>query len=283
MALLSYEFMRRAFLAAIFIAGIAPMLGVFLVIRRQSLMADTLSHVSLAGVALGFFLNLNPTMTTMVVVVIAAIILEYLRSMYRTYSEISIAILMAGGLALALVLMNLSGGNSATSIQSYLFGSIVTITWPQVLFLGILFAVIGLLFFLFKRPMYVLTFDEDTAHVDGLPVRWMSMMFNIITGVAIAVMIPIAGALLISAIMVLPAAIGMRLGKSFNIVILISIIVGFIGMLSGLTSSFYLDTPPGATITLVFIFLFLLVNLSKRILLGIRRKNRPLFLKQVVI
>ena len=119
MSLLSYEFMRRDFLAAIFIAGIAPMLGVFLVIRRQSLMADTLSHVSLAGVALGFFLNINPTMTTMLVVVLAAIILEYLRTIYRTYSEISIAILMAGGLALALVLMNLSGGNSATSIQSY--------------------------------------------------------------------------------------------------------------------------------------------------------------------
>ncbi|MGM9903672.1 MAG: metal ABC transporter permease [Enterococcus sp.] len=273
MALLSYEFMRRAFLAAIFIAGIAPMLGVFLVIRRQSLMADTLSHVSLAGVALGFFLNLNPTLTTMVVVVIAAIILEYLRSMYRTYSEISIAILMAGGLALALVLMNLSGGNSATSIQSYLFGSIVTITWEQVIFLGILFVVIGILFFLFKRPMYVLTFDEDTAHVDGLPVHWMSMMFNIITGIAIAVMIPIAGALLISAIMVLPAAIGMRLGKSFNIVMIISILVGFIGMLSGLTSSFYLDTPPGATITLVFILLFLLVNLVKRIWFMTRRRN----------
>ena len=171
MALLSYEFMRRAFLAAIFIAGIAPMLGVFLVIRRQSLMADTLSHVSLAGVALGFFLNLNPTLTTMLVVVLAAVILEYLRTIYRTYSEISIAILMAGGLALALVLMNLSGGNSATSIQSYLFGSIVTITWEQVIFLGILFVAIGILFFLFKRPMYVLTFDEDTAHVDGLPVH----------------------------------------------------------------------------------------------------------------
>ena len=84
MALLSYEFMRRAFLAAIFIAGIAPMLGVFLVIRRQSLMADTLSHVSLAGVALGFFLNINPTMTTMLVVVLAAVILEYLRTIYRT-------------------------------------------------------------------------------------------------------------------------------------------------------------------------------------------------------
>ncbi len=134
MALLSYEFMRRAFLAAIFIAGIAPMLGVFLVIRRQSLMADTLSHVSLAGVALGFFLNLNPTGTTLLVVVVAAIIMEYLQNMYSSYSEISIAILMATGLAIALVLMSLAPGSSAVSIQSYLFGSIVTITWQQVIF-----------------------------------------------------------------------------------------------------------------------------------------------------
>lgn len=274
MALLSYEFMRRAFLAAIFIAGIAPMLGVFLVIRRQSLMADTLSHVSLAGVALGFFLNLNPNLTTLLIVVIAAIILEYLRTLYRSYSEISIAILMSGGLALALVLMNLSGGNSATSIQSYLFGSIVTITHDQVWILGFLFLIVFALFFLFKRPMYILTFDEDTAHVDGLPIRLMSMLFNVLTGVAIAMMIPIAGALLISAIMVLPAAISMRLGKSFNAVILISVVIGMIGMMTGLTSSFYLDTPPGATITLVFIGLFLLVNLIKRVVIVLQRNQR---------
>ena len=274
MALLSYEFMRRAFLATIFIAGIAPMLGVFLVIRRQSLMADTLSHVSLAGVALGFFLNLNPDLTTLLIVIIAAVILEYLRTLYRSYSEISIAILMSGGLALALVIMNLSGGNSATSIQSYLFGSIVTITQDQVWFLGFLFLAVFVLFFLFKRPMYVLTFDEDTAHVDRLPVRIMSMLFNVLTGIAIAMMIPIAGALLISAIMVLPAAISMRLGKSFNAVILISVLIGLFGMLSGLTSSFYLDTPPGATITLVFIGLFLVINVVKRIVILFQRKQR---------
>jgi zinc transport system permease protein len=225
-------------------------------------------------VALGFFLNLNPSLTTLLIVVIAAIILEYLRTLYRSYSEISIAILMSGGLALALVLMNLSGGNSATSIQSYLFGSIVTITQEQVWILGFLFLVVFALFFLFKRPMYILTFDEDTAHVDGLPVRVMSMLFNVLTGVAIAMMIPIAGALLISAIMVLPAAISMRLGKSFNAVILISVVIGMIGMMSGLTSSFYLDTPPGATITLVFIALFLVINLIKRIVILVQRKQR---------
>jgi len=266
--------MRRAFLAALFIAGIAPMLGVFLVLRRQSLMADTLSHVSLAGVALGFVLNINPNLTTMMIVVLAAIILEYLRTIYRTYSEISIAILMAGGLALALVLMNLNGGNSSLSVQSYLFGSIVTITTEQLYFLGILFGIIVLLFFFFRRPMYVLTFDEDTAEVDGLPVRLMSMCFNILTGIAIAVMIPIAGALLISAIMVLPAAISMRLGKSFTAVIAMSVVVGLVGMTSGLVGSYYLSTPPGAMITLVFIAIFLVVQLTRTFVIQWKRKKR---------
>ncbi|ALS03332.1 zinc ABC transporter permease [Enterococcus silesiacus] len=274
MEMLSYEFMRKAFLAATFISVIAPMLGVFLVIRRQSLMADTLSHVSLAGVALGFFLNWNPDIMTLVVVIIAAIILEYLRMIYSTYSEISIAILMSGGLALALVLMNLSGGNSAASIQSYLFGSIVTITWQQVVILAVLFVVLVILFVLFKRPMYVLTFDEDTAHVDGLPIHWMSMLFNVITGVAIAVMIPIAGALLISAIMVLPAAIGMRIGKGFNTVIIISVIMGLIGMLTGLTGSYYLETPPSASITLIFIALFILVSIVRKLVVTMQRNKK---------
>lgn len=274
MEMLSYEFMRKAFLAATFISVIAPMLGVFLVIRRQSLMADTLSHVSLAGVALGFFLNWNPDIMTLVVVIIAAIILEYLRMIYSTYSEISIAILMSGGLALALVLMNLSGGNSAASIQSYLFGSIVTITWQQIIILAVLLVVLVILFVLFKRPMYVLTFDEDTAHVDGLPIHWMSMLFNVITGVAIAVMIPIAGALLISAIMVLPAAIGMRIGKGFNTVIIISVIMGLIGMLTGLTGSYYLETPPSASITLIFIGLFILVSIIRKLVMTMQRNKK---------
>jgi zinc transport system permease protein len=274
MEMLSYEFMRKAFLAATFISVIAPMLGVFLVIRRQSLMADTLSHVSLAGVALGFFLNWNPDFMTLVVVIIAAIILEYLRMIYSTYSEISIAILMSGGLALALVLMNLSGGNSAASIQSYLFGSIVTITWQQVVILAVLFVVLVILFCLFKRPMYVLTFDEDTAHVDGLPIHWMSMLFNVITGVAIAVMIPIAGALLISAIMVLPAAIGMRIGKGFNTVIIISVFMGLVGMLTGLTGSYYLETPPSASITLIFIGLFIFVSIFRKFIVTMQRNKK---------
>ena len=273
MAMLSYEFMRRAFLASLFMAAIAPMLGVFLVVRRQSLLADTLSHVSLAGIALGLFLNVNPTLTTLLVVIVAAILLEYLRRLYASYSEISIAILMSGGLALALVLIKLSPNAQGINIQNYLFGSIVTISWEQVIELGVLFVVLTVLFFLMKRPLYMMTFDEDVATVDGLPVSLMSSIFNVVTGVAIAVMIPIAGALLVSAIMVLPAAIGMRLGKGFNVVVAMSVVVGLCGMLSGLYTSFQVDTPPGATITLIFIGFFILVNIFKRLTVKVRRKH----------
>lgn len=261
--ILAYDFMRRAVLATIAISTFAPILGVFLILRRQSLMSDTLSHVSLAGVALGVLFGVNPTWSTMAVVVIAAVILEYLRTVYKHFMEISTAILMSLGLAFSLIIMSKSQGASSVSLDQYLFGSIITISQEQVYALFIIAAVVILLTFLFIRPMYLLTFDEDTALVDGLPVRLMSLLFNIVTGIAIALTIPAAGALLVSTIMVLPASIAMRLGKSFVSVIIYGIAIGFIGMLSGIFLSYWAETPASATITMIFIGLFLLVTIGK--------------------
>ena len=194
--LLAYDFMQRAFLAVIAMSLFSPVLGTFLILRRQSLMSDTLSHVSLSGVAFGLVLGISPTISTVVIVIIAAIVLA--------------------------------------------------------------------LTFLFIRPMYILTFDEDTAFVDGLPVRTMSILFNIVTGVAIALMIPAAGALLVSTIMVLPASIALRLGKNFKSVILLANVIGFLGMIAGLYISYYAETPASASITIIFVGVFLLVNLLKK-------------------
>lgn len=255
-----YGFMQRAFQASFLIAIIAPILGLFLILRRQSLMADTLSHISLAGIALGLLLNINPTIMTLLIVVIAAVAIDYLRMLYKSYSEISIAIMMSAGMAVALVLMSLNDGGSSTSVQQYLFGSIVTISQEQVHLLMALFVMVVGLYLVFRKPMYVLTFDEDTAFTAGLPVKWMSIIFNVITGVTIAVIMPIVGALLVSAIIILPAAIAMRLSKSFNLVIVVGIVIGIIGMVTGLTTSYQYGTPPGATITLIFIFIFILTD-----------------------
>ena len=258
--LLAYDFMQRAILAVIAISIFSPILGLFLILRRQSLMSDTLSHVSLAGVAVGIFLGLSTTWMTLVVVV-----LEYLRVSYKHYMEISTAILMSMGLAVALILSN-KAGSSSMSLDSYLFGSIITISAEQVRALFVIAAIVLVLTLLFIRPMYLLTFDEDTAHVDGLPVRLMSLLFNIVTGIAIALMIPAAGSLLVSTIMILPAAIGMKIGQTFKSVIFWAIGIGLIGMLSGIFISYYWETPASATITLIFIAFFGLVSIFEPLL-----------------
>jgi len=264
MEMFFYGFMQRAFQASILISLIAPILGLFLILRRQSLMADTLSHVSLAGVALGLLLGFDPTWTNILVVVIVAGILEYLRKVYRTYSEISIAILMSGGMAVALVLMGLNESGATVSIQQFLFGSIVTISVQQVWMLLALTIIIIVLYGIFRKPMYTLTFDEETAYTAGLPIQVMSVLFNILTGVTIALIMPIVGALLVSAILILPSAISIRLSKSFNGVIAIGIGVAMLGMILGLIGSYYFGTPPGATITIIYITIFSLTALIKR-------------------
>ncbi|MFU2206932.1 iron chelate uptake ABC transporter family permease subunit [Streptococcus pluranimalium] len=259
--MLSYEFMQRAVLAIVAMSLFAPLLGLFLMLRRQSLMSDTLSHVSLAGVAFGILLGVSPTWMTIVVVIFASILLEYLRVVYKHYMEISTAILMSLGLAISLLITSKSENSSGINLEQYLFGSIITINREQVIALFLIASLVLILSAFFIRPMYMLTFDEDTALVDGLPVRLMSLVFNIITGIAIALMIPAAGALLVSTIMVLPASIGIRVGKSFKAVIISSIIIGFIGMLSGVILSYIWETPASATITVIFIAIFLSVSL----------------------
>ncbi|KXT72843.1 Zinc ABC transporter, inner membrane permease protein ZnuB [Streptococcus sp. DD10] len=263
--LFSYDFMQRAFLAVIAMSLFSPVLGTFLILRRQSLMSDTLSHVSLSGVAFGLVLGVLPTLSTMVVVVIAAIFLEYLRTIYKDFMEIGTAILMSTGLAISLIVMSKGGSSSSMSLDQYLFGSIVTISSEQVAFLFAIALTVLVLTFLFIRPMYILTFDEDTAFVDGLPVRLMSILFNIVTGLAIALMIPAAGALLVSTIMVLPASIALRIGRNFRSVILIASLIGFLGMVAGLYISYYAETPASASITLIFVTVFLLVNLINKL------------------
>ena len=264
-SLFQYEFMQRAFFAIVAMSLFAPLLGVFLVLRRQSLMSDTLSHVPLAGVAFGLFIGISPNLSTIVVVILAAILLEYLRRLYRNFLEVATAILMSLGLSLALIFSS-AGRGKGINLDQYLFGSIVTVSQTQVILLAILAAVVLVVFVLFMRPMYVMTFDEDTALVDGLPVRTMSVLFNVVTGVAIALMIPVAGALLVSAIMVMPASIAMRLGLTFKRVLALSVLIGFIGMLSGLVISYQSGAPASATITLVFVAVFIVTLLAQKLM-----------------
>ncbi|TQR93614.1 metal ABC transporter permease [Paenibacillus ottowii] len=260
MEMLHYDFMQRAFCAGGVIALLASVLGVYLMLRRQALMADMLSHVSLAGVAAGAYLGINPTITGFVVAVIGAIIVEYVRRSYKTYSEISVAIIMVGGLSTAVILMNLNQSINK-GFSAYLFGSVVAVNQTELMLMIIVAIIGGIFFFVFRRPLYQITFDEETAKTNGLPVKSISFAFSILTGMIVAAAMPIVGVLLVSSLIVLPAALAIRIAPSFVAAIWISMITALIGVFMGLSASYELSTPPGGTIAMVLL-LFLIIGAS---------------------
>lgn len=280
MAMFGYEFMQRAFWAGGLIGIIAPLLGVYLMLRRQALLADTLSHVSLAGVALGSVMALNPSLSGFAVAVAGGIVIEQLRRSYRTYSELPVAIIMTSGLALAVVLMSLKQ-NWSKSFSSYLFGSIVAVSDTQLLLIAAV-ALVGLLYFIIlRRPLYNLTFDEETAAASGVRVKLLSFSFAVLTGMTVAAAMPVVGVLLVSALIVLPASLALRVASGFAAALLISVGTGLAGVFSGLTLSYYIDTPPGGTIALILLaFLLTTLLVQKLLRLHGRRSTKKQYEKK---
>jgi zinc transport system permease protein len=273
--MLHYDFMQRAFCAGGIIALLASVLGVYLLLRRQALMADMLSHVSLAGIAGGAYLHVNPTLTGFLMAIIGAIAVEYVRRSYKTYSEISVAIIMVGGLSSAVILMSLNQSINK-SLSSYLFGSVVAVNSTELLLMLIVALIGGSFFYLFRRPLYQMTFDEDTARTNGLPVQWISLFFSVLTGMIVAASMPIVGVLLVSSLIVLPGALAIRIAPSFAAAIVIAMAIGLTGVFTGLTASYELSTPPGGTIAIVLL-IFLMTGIAIKKLwlkLWMRRLNR---------
>ncbi|MBB5020882.1 metal ABC transporter permease [Desulfurispira natronophila] len=263
-AFFQYSFIQRAVLAGVMVGFIAPLIGVYLVMRRLSLIADALSHVTLAGIAAGMLWNkvfpallLSPVITGMGASVIGALCIEKLRKVYRHYQELSIPIILAAGVGLGVVLISMADGFNA-DLFGYLFGSVVAVSPLDLKLITSTSLLVIAIIAVTYRPMFYLAFDEEGARIAGIPHRLLNTIFIFLVALVIAVGMRVVGVLLISSMITLPVAASLQIARSFWQTIIYSIVFAQLAIITGLVLSFYLDWASGGTIVLVAVALLLL-------------------------
>lgn len=250
-------FMQRALLAALVVGLCAPLVGIFLVQRRLSLMGDGLGHIALTGVALGFLLQTNPVATAVIVASIGAIVVELIRAYGKTSADVALAVLFYGGIAGGVLLIGLSSKKSNVNLLSYLFGSLTTVSRFDIGLIVALALAIFVATMILKKALFALCHDSEFAQVSGIPVKLLSMLLAVMTAVTVTIAMRVVGLLLVSALMIIPVATAQQISKSFSGTRILSAAIGAFGAVSGVIASFYLDLAPGALIVVLVISLFI--------------------------
>src|SRR6267142_1099330 len=261
---LQFGFMQRAFAAGAVMAVVCPLIGVFPVPRRLSLIADTLAHVALAGVALGLLVGASPVLGALVVTVAGALGMERLRSRGALQGDAALAVFLSGGFALAVVLISLARGFNA-DLFAILFGSILTVTSGDVWLIAALGAVVTVAIGGFYKQLLAITLHEDLARTSGVPVGALNLLLTVLTALTTVVAMRMVGVLLVSAMIVIPALTGFALGRSFHTATAIAIVMALASVAIGLTAAYYLRLAAGGAVVLTALFIFALASMLRRV------------------
>lgn len=262
LSVFEFDFMIRALIAGALVGMAAPAVGIFIVQRRLSLMGDGIGHVAFAGVAAGLLLGASPILFALAFAVAGAIAIELLRSR-RTESDIALALVFYGGIAGGVLLLGL-GDVSTINLNSYLFGSVLTVSTADLWVVSGVAACVVLVSFALRKHLFAVAYDEEVARVSGLPVTFLNIVVALMAALAIAATAKVVGILLVASMLVLPVAAAQQLTHSFRATTYASIAFGMVAALSGLVIAFYADLFPAATIVLLSILGFFVSSLLSR-------------------
>ena len=268
------EIFQRALIASILVTIVAGFLGSFLLIRNLALMGDGLAHVSFGGIAVGLVLGAtSPLWYALLFSTLASILIHEMQSREILTGDASIAIFLTGVLALGLVVTQLSGGGITSEIEGYLFGSLLLID-PASFDLIVIVSIVSLLFLcLFYHVLLASAIDPISVQIQGIPVRKISLSFAIVTAAVVTSMVQVVGTLLVTALLVTPAATGQIMGGSFRSCIFWTQVFGLSSVIIGLYLSAELETGSGSMIALVTASIFSLTLISKTIIPPLIRSN----------
>lgn len=262
MEIFEFGFMQRALIAGIAISSVCSIIGLFLVLRRQSLFGDSLAHMAFGGLAIGLFTNTYPLWTAFVASILASVGITKLRHSTNIPADSAVAIMLSAGLALGILLLSLSGGFSV-DLFGFLFGNILLISFEDTLLILVITAVVLTSVSILYRQFLYITFDEEQAKVSGINVMRLNYLFIILASLTVIASMRLVGILLISSLIVMPNITAMMLGRGFKRTALISVVVSVVSVICGITSSYIFNSAPSGTIVLIAISIFLLTYIAK--------------------
>ncbi len=259
MDIFTLAFMQRALVAALFTGLAAPAVGTYLVQRRLALMGDGIGHVAVTGVALGLLTGASPTWTAIGVCAVGAVLIELIRERGHANGDVALALMFYGGLAGGVLLTGLAGQSAAT-LQQYLFGSITTISTGDVwITIALALVVVGVCLGLAPQ-LFAVSQDQDFARVAGLNVRAYNILVAVLAAVSVTVAMRTVGLLLVSALMVVPVATAQQVTRSFRTTLGSGMALGMAAALGGLVIAAFAPSnasvSPGPTIVLLSLFGF---------------------------
>lgn len=265
MTFLQYAFIQRALITGVVMAVLCSVLGLFLVLRRLSLIGDGLSHVSFGAIALGLFLGVVPLYAAIPVSIIGALAIYLLAEKSKVYGDAAIGVISAVGLALGVLLASVAGGFNV-DLLSYLFGNILAISTQEMAFSIGLSLVVLLIVYLFYYDLFSLTFNEEQARVTGINTTAIHLLLLVLTAVTVVLSIRVVGIMLVSAFLILPSVTALQLARGFTAALWLSMGAAILAVLGGIFFSLVTNLPTGATIVMVNFCLLLLSIGTKRLL-----------------
>lgn len=271
---MNYEFMLNAVISGILIGFLAPVLGVFVAVRRMSVIADALSHITLSGVALSlllgkhftFFSGLNPVYLGISFSVAGSLGVEQLRKIYGHYQEMAVPIILSAGIGFGVVFISLANGFNV-DLYSYLFGSIMAITRFDMYTILVTAICVLLVVLLLYKELFSLSFDEENARTNGIPLKIVNLIFMVLLALVIASSMRIVGILLVSSLIVLPVSASMKVANSFKQTFIYSILFSQSSVLAGLYFSYVWDLSPGGTIVIIALLILCIAITFKKLVL----------------
>ena len=258
------ELFQRALLAALMVTVVAGVLGTYLLIQNLSLIGDGLAHVSFGGVAVGVVLGAtSPLWYALVFSIIAAILIHEMQAREMLSGDTAIAIFLTGMLALGLVVLRIWGGGITTDIEGYLFGNLLLIDEESLDLIALICVSSLVLMALIRNALLAIVVDPVAARIQGLPVRNLGLLFSVITAAVVVSMVQVVGTLLVTALLVTPAATAKLIGSSFRSSILWTQVFGFASVMLGLYLSAEYNTGSGSMIALVAATIFAVVAINR--------------------